>query len=878
MGQQLLLFDSSLFRNEVFNRYLYEHEFDVIENAQEIYTWVVNWNKGVKGNKKQKETALEQSFNSEFFGKHLGYVMYPGKDGICTAWPKPRSQVTGLSKEPDLILGHFNENENKYEPLVVVELKKPGAALDAIQPGYDNKTPVEQAFEYAEKLPSCRWVVVSDMLKIRIYSVDDLTRYYSFNLRDCFSAPKGELTKEFRKIYSLLSADVLIVGSDDSKVARLYRTSKSVQHSFQEGFYEIYTYIRYDIINEIQAWVESTGNNVTRADVVAAAQRLLDRMMFIYYCEDHPDRLLPAGLVKGVCDSAIHMPGNSTAKVYNTLKKLFRDIDVGVDTGHWKIPRYNGELFKEHPILEMLELPDSLHTKQYKAQKAKFKPVKGAWGLHEYDFWAELDKDLLGNIFERSLSDLAILSEDTRSLSIAESLQDQKMWGVFYTTGKLARFMADSVVSATIRQSKEVGNCYKRVEKSKDAVELQKAISELLEKLKSFKIVDLACGSGVFLTAALESLIRKYRNGLEKGSEQMSPIDYFLAKSRQSELLSSSIFGVDLFPQAVELAKLALWLAAAKKDEITSDLSTNIIAGDSLSPTIRTDLKEICNDGFDMVIGNPPWGSNYKPEFAAAIVNDAGLDPTITWDSWEIFLLLATSMLKSGGRINLVLPDTIHSAEKWRIREFLIKNFELEYFYNLGPDWFGTTIRMGTVIFQGVKKRPSIGTFYNGMVLSGNYRKNALTDTTPLRQIEAQIASPVLQERSTQHPNFEIRPFCSETDYKLADHLDGRSEPLSAICERARGEEMNANGLFWRCPNCSGYTVPGKKMKGGTYADKQCPFCYLDLVSTEIHELFVVNDTKKENYNEPYISGLELTHRYQKPEKKWIRTNLNPVL
>jgi type I restriction-modification system DNA methylase subunit len=876
MSHQLSLFDRSLFRKEMLTRWLHEHELDTIPNKMEIFIWISNWNKAVKGDKKQKETVLEQSFNSELFCKYLGYVMIPGREGRFTAWPKPSVKDTGLSNEPDLILGHFAESN--FEPKVVVELKKPGISLDAIQPQHDNKTPVEQAFEYAENLSSCKWVIVSDMLQIRLYSAENPTRFHSFNLRSCITAKPGELTEEFLHLYALLRADALIDGGDDSKVARLYRNSKSIQQSFQEGFYEIYSQIRRDLINEIQTWNENSNNKFYRPEVVAAAQRLLDRLMFIYYCEDHPDRLLPKGLVKEVCDNALRLPGNSTTKVYNTLRQLFRDIDLGADTPYWKIPRYNGELFKEHSILEKLDLPDSLATKLYKTEKAKSKPVKGIWGLHVFDFWTELDKDLLGNIFERSLSDLAILTANTRNLTIAESVKDQKTWGIFYTSGNLARFMAESVVSAAIKQSPQVNDIFKRVANSKNSIELLKSVSDLLESMKSLKIIDLACGSGIFLTGALESLIRIYRSGLEQGKDQLRELESYLAISRQSELLRSIIFGVDLFPQAAELTKLALWLTTAKKDEITSDLSNNIFSGDSFNPTIKTMLQDVSNGGFDIVLGNPPWGGQYKINYATELIHNAGFNHNENWDSWEIFILLATSLLKQGGRLSIVVPDTIHSVEKRRIREFIINHYELEYFYNLGPDWFSSTIRMGTVIFQGVKKQREKEARYKGMVLSGLYRKDALSGELSLRQIEAQIGSRILQERSAQHPDFEIRPFCSETDYKILDRLVDESESLSVICERARGEEMNADGLFWRCPNCFGYTVPGKKQKGGTYDSKLCPFCSLKISDETVHKLSVVSDIKNDDSAEPYISGEELTNRYQNLKIKWITTNLNPVL
>src|SRR5205823_6357346 len=59
-----------------------------------------------------------------------------------------------------------------FDAIAIVELKRPGTPLDAPQVSYDNRTPVEQAFGYAQQLPACQWVIVTDMKLMRLYSID----------------------------------------------------------------------------------------------------------------------------------------------------------------------------------------------------------------------------------------------------------------------------------------------------------------------------------------------------------------------------------------------------------------------------------------------------------------------------------------------------------------------------------------------------------------------------------------------------------------------------------------------------------------------------------------------------------------------------------
>lgn len=852
----------------------------VIPSQDEIFDWIDTWiNSTVK--KSWTEPELEQTFNQKFFCSILEYSLGP-EEPYWSAWPKPSKKHTGLDGEPDIILGHFNPNKSEFSPIAVVELKKPRTALDAPQPGYDNKSPVEQAFEYAENLPPSRWVIVSDMVIIRLYGVDDMNRFHIFDLRKCINIPSGKITNQFKDLYFLLNKNSLIKGGSDSKTARLVKTSGEKQLSCQEGFYQIYSQIRLDLLDAVSKQLDENGKEKPKKEIIESVQRLLDRLIFIYFCEDHPDRLLPNNLVKNVVKSALHYtPGSSKCKAYQALKQLFRDIDKGATAEEWEIPRYNGELFKYHPIVDEVDIPDKLANKTYQlSSKLESRTINGVWGLHEFDFWRELGRDLLGNIFEKSIADLAMLSNDSEQVSIADTLQKQKDWGIFYTHNLLAKFVAESVVGKYIDENAKIQSILTALPNTENGNEFKNAVKELLHEIEKIKIVDLACGSGVFLTAALDNLLKPFRKGLEVKRHEHLPLTWEAVSSElseQSEITQSTIHGIDLLPQAVELAKLALWLTAVKKNEVSSDLSDNFIAGNSLAPSILNNFEEQATKGFDIVLGNPPWGGKYNEDFALRIMRNAGLEEDENWDSWEIFIALAWDVLKEGGRLGLVLPDTLHSSEKIRIRNFLLKNFSIEKLYNMGPDWFGPRIRMGTVVLQATKKTPKKNNLLRGLVLSGDPRRKAIRGSIPLKQIESKLSHSVLQKRAQKSETGEVRVFCSEYDHKIMNIMNNNSEPLYTLTDRSRGEEMNAEGHFWKCSNCNGLTVPGRKRKGGEYASKNCPFCGLELTSDNTRSVFVVSEAKRNNFLEPYIDGKLLNHRYEALYPKWIRTNLSPI-
>src|SRR5690606_3967320 len=87
----------------------------------------------------------------------------------------------------------------------------------------------------------------------------------------------------------------------------------------------------------------------------------------------------------------------------------------------------------------------------------------------------------------------------------------------------------------------------------------------------------------------------------------------------ENSILENNLYGVDINEESVEIAKLSLWLRTAQRGRKLTSLSSNIKCGNSL-----IDSKAVAGDkafkwerefpevfgkgGFDVVIGNPPYG------------------------------------------------------------------------------------------------------------------------------------------------------------------------------------------------------------------------------------------------------------------------------
>jgi N-6 DNA Methylase/TaqI-like C-terminal specificity domain len=870
------LLASPLITEGVLAQYLEEKRDQQIPSEERRAKSIAEWVASLPLAKIKKETSLEQEFNQAILVTALGYTLVP--DPKATAWPKAPSSLTGIAGEPDVVLGSF-----PYETLpsitAVVELKSPGTPMDLPQAREGHKTPVEQAFEYAETILGVRWVIVSDMRYIRLYSVESSSEYLAFDLAKCVD-PEGRPTKEFIRLFYLLSVDYLVIDGAESSTARLVTKSIARQLEIRDSFYGVYYQIRLDLYAAIQHAVLKLQDNVSNDILLEATQRLLDRMVFLNYCEDHPDRLVPQNVVRDVTLGARRLPGPSDHKVYDSLKLLFREVDSGSPSSSGvQISAYNGELFKLHPIIDYIELPDSLHDRLYSVDLpggAK-RAIQGVWGLYVFDFWQELNEHLLGHIFEESLSDIVQLAQ-SGPVDIAAKLAERRRHGIYFTTQILSDFLTTGAIRSLLAEA-QPGEVI--------ATDSALLLNERLNHLTRLRIVDFACGSGAFLVSAYRELQREFwrlhdaigQLQVEADDNQLD-LTVLAATITQSKLLRDSLYGSDLLPQAVEIAKLALWLRSARKGERIPDLGGNIVAGDSLEMSaVLAQMHAADIASFDLVCGNPPWGGEIDEAVYQDICGRLSISQTPPWDSWELFIALGLRLLREGGRLAMVLPDTIFSPEKERTRRLLLDSTHVEKFHNLGPDWFGKQVRMGTVVLQARKGPKPLLADIQALLLTGPLRRKAIVGGVPLTQIEAQFSRFLPQERSERSPTAEIEVFRSRRDDNLMGTMETNGIPLSELCTRGRGEELSKAGLLWVCPSCLKTSVPGRKTKGGHYEPKSCPHCGFGLTEANVSSSYLVLRNKPLGIDTahlaPFIDGDDISHRYKRVVlSKWIQLGI----
>ena len=191
---------------------------------------------------------------------------------------------------------------------------------------------------------------------------------------------------------------------------------------------------------------------------------------------------------------------------------------------------------------------------------------------------------------------------------------------------------------------------------------LIKAMVDVTDPKITETVADPACGTGGFLLAAFDHM-----------KPQSKEIE------KQNFLKNNAFFGADNTPLVVTLASMNLYL---------HDIGT------TKSPIVCQDsLLDTSDKMYDVILANPPFGT--RPQ-GSGEVNTVRTDFIKTSDNQVNFLQHIMSIVKTGGRVAVVLPDNVltDANATAKVREKLLKDFNLH-----------TILRLPTGIFyaNGVK-------------------------------------------------------------------------------------------------------------------------------------------------------------------------------
>ncbi|RAO31422.1 hypothetical protein ONO23_03817 [Micromonospora noduli] len=187
--------------------------------------------------------------------------------------------------------------------------------------------------------------------------------------------------------------------------------------------------------------------------------------------------------------------------------------------------------------------------------------------------YRHLDAEELGSIYESLLELVPKHSAVDRTFELVELAGNtRKTTGSYYTPASLIECLLDSALDPVI------DDAVKRGEVAATAAGQPDPSEGIVNELLSLTVCDPACGSGHFLVAAARRIAKQVAAVRERNPEPtLDAVRHAL-----HEVIARCIYGVDLNPMAVELAKVSLWLEALEPGKPLSFLDAHIKHGNAL--------------------------------------------------------------------------------------------------------------------------------------------------------------------------------------------------------------------------------------------------------------------------------------------------------
>lgn len=739
-----------------------------------------NWIINEESLKMKSESEVKSYFIEDVFTFALGYSTMNTANSEWNITVERSAEAD--SKRADAILGKYSHDNSIDRTIAVVEIKGPLVDLDLPQKRSKQSysTPVDQAMQYSYKYDGCKWVVLSNIYEIRLYKVGRSINYYEeFNLREIATD-----INEFKRFYYLLSKDNIIGDKTDEVSKETYRHLEEITSEF----YVIYNNARYNMWNLLKE-----SNQENEIVLLEKTQKILDRIIFI--CFAQVKGLLPPNELQKFINEGKQ---SSSLTIWHHVNSLFRYIDSG-NKAH-NINQFNGELFKPDSVLDYLYIPNDVFDDIEK--------------IIDHNFSDVLNVNILGHIFEQSISDIENLKNDNTA--------KRKNDGIFYTPEHITQFMVENTLLHWFEDKRQQLG-YDNLKDWRTVIEdLEPEDRHDVSKIKSnrtrrlnlqltfwenymkelhlIKIMDPACGSGAFLNKLFELLSheKKLAESMIKNIESARILDdptipfnqFTLFNDIEKDTLNNNLFGVDLNKESVEITKLSLWLNTALPGKKLTNLNENIKRGNSLIDDLSIVGEKafkweqefdsiIENGGFDIILGNPPYVTSRNNTFSEAEKKYFRDNYELQIDKPNTYLLFverSLQLMRHGGYLGFILPNSwlgIDSATN--IRKYLLEECTIKSIVNLyGISFPDASVETVILIIQK-NKAPK--------------KHNVLVQNLNARDLHGGIfgLKEIPQKKWFDNPNYIFDLISSEDDEKILTKLNTNSKPLIEVADPKSG-------------------------------------------------------------------------------------------
>lgn len=448
---------------------------------------------------------------------------------------------------------------------------------------FTNANPSYQIYNYLT-YSGLSWGILTNGRRWRLYHRDtahQLDRYYEVDLPELVASNDAE---QFLYFYAFFRRAAFEPGplSLNTILQESVAYARDVGENLKEQVYLALRHIAQGFLdygpNDLEPQAE------TLRQVYDASLILLYRLLFILYAEARD--LLPLresetyrehysldAIKQDIADDLNRgrrlAPGH--AILWPRLRQLFRMIDQGDEP--LRVATFNGGLFDpdRHQFLERHVVGD-MHLQAAIDQLARV----DVQDRREFVDYRDLSVRHLGSIYEGLLEHrlVADASEPGWAVALRTDRRERRSSGSYYTPDEIVRYIIEQAVRPALDR----------------AIEGKATEEEKIAAVLGVNVLDPAMGSGHFLVEATDHIAR-YLVGLNVApDEERGGGETELAYWKR-RVVQSCIYGADLNPLAVELAKLSLWLNTVQKGRPLSFLDHHLRVGNALIGARAEDLR-----------------------------------------------------------------------------------------------------------------------------------------------------------------------------------------------------------------------------------------------------------------------------------------------
>ena len=519
--------------------------------------------------------------------------------------------------------------------IAVGDAKEPGKNFDRTS---GERSPVMQVYDYMIDSGS-RWGILTDGRRWRLLNRDSSSD--SHLEVDLYEIVRKDSSDDWIFFYNLFRRDAFVAGPDGRCFLDLVKeeNTKYGQEIGEELKDRVYNALR-ELAQGFASWPENrmdARSPEARELIRESCFLLLYRLLFIFYAEARG--LLPKD-AEGYRQLSLETVRERVAgasrdgtqflldsrRIWSGLRDLFRLIDHGnQDLG---IAPYNGGLFSkrgpgtqagggvpehwdiaDHHLARAIDFmgtapslrsPGELVNVDY--QGLQIRHLGSLYeGLLEYKLgFAETDLVALrgktGEVWTPVTEvpakfKIKKLPDERKakagSLYLETERHERKVSGSYYTPDYVVKYIVRNTVGVVAKEKR-----------SKAKADSHRQADAVL----SVKVCDPAMGSGHFLVEATEFLADQLLQALadDHAAGLSNVVDYTIERARR-DVVSHCIYGVDLNPLAVELAKVSLWLSTVSRDKPLSFLDHRLKRGNSLIGAKLIELRQYPS----LVLRNP---------------------------------------------------------------------------------------------------------------------------------------------------------------------------------------------------------------------------------------------------------------------------------